>query len=70
MKKIDTTELMFVIFMIIASVALIMVAIAAYQDTRSRVKWRESTSLEMLETVKREAVNEYISKVNYETIYE
>ena len=70
MKKIDTTELMFVIFMTIVSVALIIVVISAYQDTQSRIKWRESTSLEMLETVKREAVNEYISKVDYETIHE
>lgn len=70
MKKIDTTELMYVIFMTIVPAVLIIVAISAYQDTRSRAKWRESTSLEMLETVKREAVNEYISKVDYETIHE
>jgi uncharacterized membrane protein YqhA len=69
MKKIDMTELVLVIFMTIAGAMLIMVAISEYQDTQSRIKWRESTSLEMLETVKREAVNEYISKVDYETIH-
>lgn len=62
MKNINWTELAFVIFMMIACTALIIVGISSYQDTQSRIKWRESTSLEMIETVKREAVNEYISK--------
>ena len=70
MKNIDKTELMFVIFMTIASVTMLMVFICAYQETQSRIKWRESTSLETIEMVKREAVNEYISKqVDYATIH-
>lgn len=71
MKNIDKTELAIVIFMIAASAALIIVVISMYQEVQSRIKWRESRSLEMLETVKREAVNDYISKqVDYETIHE
>lgn len=62
MKNIDWTELVFAIFMICACALLIMIAISAYQDTQSRIRWRESRSLEMIEIVKREAVNEYISK--------
>lgn len=71
MKNIDGIELAFVIFMIITSIVLTIVAVCAYQDMQSRIKWRESTSLEMLEMIKREAVNEYISKQkNYETVFE
>lgn len=61
----------FVILIMSLCVALIMVAISAYRDTQSRMEWRESTSLEMIQMVKREAVNEYISKqMDYETIFE
>lgn len=60
MKNIDRTELVFVIWLMIMATALMVVAISAYQEVQSRIKWRESTSLEMLETVKREAVEEYI----------
>ena len=62
MKKREWLDLGFMIFLMIAGVTLIIVAIAAYRDTQSRITWRESTSWEMLETVKREAVNEYIEK--------
>lgn len=71
MKNIDWTELIFVILMMTGCAVLIMVMILAYQDTQSHIKWRESTSLATLEMVKREAVNEYISKQgDYETIFE
>lgn len=71
MKNIDWTDLAFAIFMMMACAILIMIAISAYQDAQSLIKWRETTSLEMLETVKREAVNDYISKqVDYETVFE
>lgn len=58
-------------FVIICGLTMLMMAIiCAYQDTQSRIKWRESTSLENIEMVKREAVNEYISKqVDDETIH-
>lgn len=59
---IDWAELVFTIFMIITCAVLVMFAISAYQDTQSRIKWRETTSLKTLEMVKYEAVNEYISK--------
>ena len=62
MKNIDITELVLMIFMTIACVMLIIIGISAYQDTQSRIKWRETTSLKTLEMVKYEAVNEYISK--------
>ena len=66
MKNIEGAEWFFVIFMTIIAVVLIVVAIAMYQEVQSRIKWRESTSLEIIE-----AVNEYISKqADYETIYE
>lgn len=58
MKNIDRSELVLVIFLTILCTALMIVAISAYRDVQSRIKWRESTSLEMLEMVKREAVNE------------
>lgn len=62
MKKIDWIDLTVVIIMMGGLAMLIMAVICAYQDTQSRIKWRESTSLATLEMVKREAVNEYISK--------
>lgn len=62
MKNINWTDLAFVIFFMGGLAVLIVVAICAYQDTQSRIKWREYRSLETLEMVKREAVNEYISK--------
>lgn len=71
MKNIDGIELAFVIFMIITAIVLSILAVCAYQDMQSRIKLRESKSLEMLEMIKREAVNEYISKQkNYETVFE
>lgn len=71
MRKIDWIDLAFVILIMSLCVALIMFAISAYRDTQSRMEWRESTSLEMIQKVKREAVNEYISKqMDYETIFE
>ena len=69
MKKIEWLDLVFTIFLMIVGVILMIIAIAAYRDSQSRITWRESTSREMLETVKREAVNEYIKKQeDYETI--
>ena len=66
MKNIEGTEWFFVIFMTIMAVVLIVVAIAMYQEVQSRIKWRESASLEIIE-----AVNEYIQKqADYETTYE
>lgn len=62
MKKIDISELVIAIWLAILATALVIVAISAYREVQSRIKWRESISLELLETVKREAVNEYISK--------
>lgn len=69
MKKIKAVDIFICFAGIGVCFFLVMLTIAAYQDTRSRIEWRKTTSSYNIEMVKREAIEEYIKQQQNETIH-